>query len=544
MQNSEQHALKHLQERIDGLIRKYKGKKVIFYGAGEFFKALKNKFNLEQFDIIGVSDIKFSQQKIEEYEGYKAIKPTEIGGYKPDVVFISMLHNDIAINFFEQELFQVTGRFEYEKLIEHDYTDFKKNLVKLDVGNKVEEINNANNAVLEKLKSKLENKDEKLKIVFLVSEAAKWNCQSLYDELKREPRLEANITVDKNEIVELNRQKNIERFRKNYNFFRSIDPKASKLYDEKKDESLPIETLDADIIFYQQPWGMIDYPKRVLGRALSVYLPYSFLLTANYNMHYHVPSFHYYLWRYFTQSELHKEIHLSFDPKAENKLFVSGYPKFDVYFDNHIKNPENIWKKNMEKHKEIKRVIYAPHWSFSEKNNLRFGTFSWNYKYFLELAKNNSNIQWIYKPHPILGDKVIEQKLISKKEYEDYVAEWDSLPNARVYNSGNYFDIFKTSDALITDCCSFLGEYLPSVKPVIHLLREGSIGYNEVGQNVVKPYYKASNIQEVDDLIKRVVINADDYLYEKRTEALKYVLPNKEKASVLIKNHLKEVFSI
>jgi len=250
-------------------------------------------------------------------------------------------------------------------------------------------------------------------------------------------------------------------------------------------------------------------------------------------MHYHVPSFHYYLWKYFTQSEAHKNLHLSYDPNAENKLVVTGYPKFDVYF-------------NQEKTGQLKnkKVIYAPHWSFSEKNNLRFGTFSWNYRYFLDLAKSNSNICWVYKPHPILGDKVIEQKLISKKEYEEYVAEWDSLPNAEVYNSGNYFDIFKSSDALITDCCSFLGEYLPTGKPVIHLLRADSAGYNEIGAKIVENYYKAANIQELDDLVKRVIINDDDYLYKERTEALKYVMPNKQKASTLIKNYIKEQFGI
>jgi len=46
-------------------------------------------------------------------------------------------------------------------------------------------------------------------------------------------------------------------------------------------------------------------------------------------------------------------------------------------------------------------------------------------------------------------------------EVESYYAEWHNLSNGFVYDEGDYFNIFKSSDALITDCGSFLAEYLP-----------------------------------------------------------------------------------
>ena len=52
-------------------------------------------------------------------------------------------------------------------------------------------------------------------------------------------------------------------------------------------------------------------------------------------------------------------------------------------------------------------------------------------------------------------------------EYDEYVAQWNNLPNAYLYNKGNYIELFKTSDLLITDCSSFLLEYMPTLKPII-----------------------------------------------------------------------------
>lgn len=102
------------------------------------------------------------------YKGYKAIPPTEIHKYNPDAVFISIFNNDTAISFLSRNFFKITGSFKYEKLIEQDYTVLKKDLVKPGSVNLIEEISRANNEVVEKIKLKLQNKNEKLKITFLV----------------------------------------------------------------------------------------------------------------------------------------------------------------------------------------------------------------------------------------------------------------------------------------------------------------------------------------------------------------------------------------
>ena len=48
---------------------------------------------------------------------------------------------------------------------------------------------------------------------------------------------------------------------------------------------------------------------------------------------------------------------------------------------------------------------------------------------------------------------------------DDYFFKWESLPNARVHEDIDYYDLFATADAMITDCVSFRAEYLFANKP-------------------------------------------------------------------------------
>jgi len=408
---------------------------------------------------------------------------------------------------------------------------------------KAKNVAELNIKTLNRIKNKLNNPDEKLNIIFLVNEKGKWSSQSLFNEFKKENRINVRIVVDICPYKSLAGHIKKEYFFQDYDFFKSIDKKAINLYAKKIFKQLYFKALHPDIIFFEQPWGIGHYASKMKGKALCVYLPYSFLLTANNSMHYNLRSFHPFLWKYFTQSEEHKNLYLSFDKEAEDKLVVAGYAKLDVYFDNDEIDDTNLWKITKKENPNIKRVIYAPHHSFN-KDSLGLSTFDWNNQYFLSLAKENKNIQWIYKPHPALKHRVIKYKLMREKEYDDYVAQWDSLSNAKVFDSGNYFDIFKTSDALITDCASFLAEYLPVKKPIIFIDSKKSIGFNPIGEKITENYYIASNIEELNDIIEKVIIEGDDYLQDKRMESLKYVMPNNDKSSIFIKNYLKEIVGL
>ena len=53
----------HAQRQINKLARKYKNKKIVIYGAGEYFQILKNNFDLSNLNIVGIADKKFETSK-------------------------------------------------------------------------------------------------------------------------------------------------------------------------------------------------------------------------------------------------------------------------------------------------------------------------------------------------------------------------------------------------------------------------------------------------------------------------------------------------
>ena len=68
----------HAQRQINKLARKYKNKKIVIYGAGEYFQILKNNFDLSKLNIVGIADKKFETSKDSNPTPYLALAPEEL----------------------------------------------------------------------------------------------------------------------------------------------------------------------------------------------------------------------------------------------------------------------------------------------------------------------------------------------------------------------------------------------------------------------------------------------------------------------------------
>lgn len=391
-----------------------------------------------------------------------------------------------------------------------------------------------NRLVEDRIRSEVRN-GRRLRVAFLVSDRSKWNADSLLEEMRR-VGWSTRLYLCLKKVNYAGRDDRIQTYEAERRYFANIDPGLVELYDPVEDLEVPVEDkVEADIIFYQQPWGMKDFPRRMLGRALGAYMHYGFMLMANHGMHYNIGGFHPYLWRYFTQTEAHRILHLKHDPSAYDKLVVTGYPKLDVYLSELPDGLPAIWP---VPDPSVRRIIYAPHHSL-QKNSLRMATFPWNHKFILDLARNTPQLQWVYKPHPNLKYNVSRSKLMTRDEYLQYEEAWSKLSNATVYDHGQYFDIFRTSDALITDCGSFLAEYLPTGKPIIWLASADSVGFNPVGASLAEAFYQVRSLPELQSVFDKVVIGRGDYLESVRLRAAQRLFPQNGKAATAVVEHLR-----
>ena len=147
-------------------------------------------------------------------------------------------------------------------------------------------------------------------------------------------------------------------------------------------------------------------------------------------------------------------------------------------------------------------------------------TFHKNFKFFLDFAKTHPHLSFIFKPHPALKNACVQFGLMSEVEYNNYLDEWRNLPNSDVYEGGRYFELFKTSDVLVTDASSFPAEYFPTRKPIIFLERKDKAPLDAFGKKLFLGIYSLYDICEFENLLNKILF-VDDSLKPVREKIFK-----------------------
>lgn len=398
-----------------------------------------------------------------------------------------------------------------------------------------------NQEVVERVRLAIASTGRKVKVGFLVCEREKWNGDQLLRELENSGNFDCSFAVHlSSTAARLPHEERASDYEEQVTYFKTKGKVEFDLFDPERNQSFAIEDTDYDVLFIQQPWGAKDFPRRLVGRTLCVYMHYGFMMMANHGMHYNISTFHSYLWKYFTQTESHRRLHIQNDPSANDKIVVTGYPKLDVYFEKEpARTAVPAWKNHSDPFR--RRIIFAPHHSV-ERNSLGMATFRWSGLELSSLRSEHQEIDWIYKPHPRMSLALQRAKFMLAEEYDAYVQEWDQGENSSVYDDGDYFDIFRSSDALITDCGSFLAEYLPTGKPIIWLVSEETIGLNSVGKFISEGFYQAWTAEELRQVFQYVVVEGNDPLYEVRRRAIDEIIPGDQTSSKEVANYLQNAF--
>lgn len=370
----------------------------------------------------------------------------------------------------------------------------------------------------------------KIRVLFYVTENSKWRYQSLYEELARDEHFEPFVCVSVLTSVHKGEDKTRYNIEENYNFFKTRDMQVVISYKDGK--YIDFSKFHPDIVFYEQPYDLpsLYKPYRVSRYALACYCDYGLQLVDDDNNY--TQNFHRLLWKFFVDSPLNIPRYESYRKGNSKNCFVKGYVKFDAYLDYKDIDIKKVWKEP-----DKIKIIYAPHHSF-EFDGLRFATFQWSGKEILEFAKNNPNTTWVFKPHPRFKFALLKNRIMSEEEIENYYNEWEKV--GKICSDSNYFDFFNTSDLMITDSCSFLGEYLLTKKPLFRLLNSDSMSLNDFGKKLSGAIYESYNFEEFKKLYEDVIINKNDYKYEKRLETLKYLIDFKEKSANKICEELKK----
>lgn len=348
----------------------------------------------------------------------------------------------------------------------------------------------------------------KLRVIFLLSEPSKWKCQRVYDAMLKSSFYDPFVAPTAMDFGFLDASCQPAKVRHCVDFFRR---KGVRVLEAASSEAktVSLNVFRPDIVIYQQPGGIAvnQSPLAVSRYALTFYVPY--YMPAYPFPHAQVSSrFHRTLFGNFLEGKDWVDCFRETVPFLwmGSRMYVGGCPlREDISAALEQETKENL-------------VIYAPHWSIPgvAPRGHCYSTFLVTGRPILEFARRHPEIHWVFKPHPVLKDKLIQSGLWSEREVEGYFKEWGQI--GEVCDSGDYVRLFARSRAMITDCLSFLSEYLVTNRPLIRLEPVDECWeMKPPAKRKLDGMYRVRDVSELEDVLRRVVVGGEDYMSEKRS---------------------------
>lgn len=388
-------------------------------------------------------------------------------------------------------------------------------------------------------------KKQEKKIVFLLKDSAEWSCEELYKRFNETSGYEVCVAVAP--FFAGSQQAVSKMYLDTVQYFRERKIDTVEMYDIQKNRYKSWEEIGMpDIVFHLNPHykafaessNICNFPLSIL----NVYIPYGIMIYGNVRQQYNQLS-HMLYWKIFCETPLHKEMASKYADIGDINVVCSGYVKMDTFFDTCLQEKRKIWKISPRAdEKKIKKIIYAPHWSIKDAVT-GFGNFDKIYKSLYEyVKKNETSTSWVFRPHPMLRVGAVQQGIFkSEEEYEEYLEMWRQLPNAQVIENGMYTDIFESSDAMILDSISFLGEYIYMHKPMLFLTRDRNT-FNDFGKELVRVLYKTDggNLEGIKNFVEKNVIGNEDPMKERREEFFEKYMDYRNQNGMLASEYIKQ----
>lgn len=347
-----------------------------------------------------------------------------------------------------------------------------------------------------------------VKVVFFAMSVSMWRYQHLYELMSRDSRFETHIVISPSIDYAREQQQRDAQALRNY-----FNEHGTPFVDFDLDCAVDVKSrFDPDVVFYPQPYEHLLTPKHdctAYYDRLVCYYPYAFWTSKgkwSYNFH-----FHNLAWRLYYSTRMHlKEAQNTACNRGRN-VRVVGYPNADDYLKQDFN--ESVWKLINDGVRR-KRIIWAPHYSITPEFGLvprsQFLSLA---EPMLRLAREQHDaIQVAFKPHPRLLTELYRHPEWGRERADAYYRSWAEGENTQV-ETGEFVDLFMTSDAMIHDSGSFAVEYHYSLNPVMFTspdLEPLLATQSEFGRTAYKLHYQGRDMSEVEAFVRDVVLGGHD----------------------------------
>ena len=347
-----------------------------------------------------------------------------------------------------------------------------------------------------------------IRVAFIVQMAEIWD--------KEEPVYEAMLTDDRFEptlIVVPPYDQVQERVTTCYddNFFLEQYPDAVKGYDNGK--WIDLKQQQYDYIFLQRPYDHY-LPAGFRGSDIVAfskvcYIPYGFSSADVFNEGNTNKSFFRNVYMSFMESDYMAKL-LQYQyrfplEKSTHHVLSLGYPALSPY----LAFPDI---------NQLTRILWTPRWSFSP--TIGGSNFLIYKDTFVELAAQNPQCQFVFRPHPLMFGEILRQGIMTQTDIDDYLAILRE--NKVVYDYGTpLLETLLDTDLLITDFSSIIIQFFLTKRPIIYC--PSCIVLNETIEQLKEGMYLANTPEELIRITNDLV-DQKDPLKENRLR----IINNKE----------------
>ncbi|MDR2781952.1 MAG: hypothetical protein LBB21_05900 [Holosporaceae bacterium] len=369
------------------------------------------------------------------------------------------------------------------------------------------------NKVLINLRKKVERK-EKVRVGFLVIFDSVFSARSLYEEMLSNDFFDPFIVV----MPDVARSEMLQTFNDSYESLSKQYSDVRKGYDPLTGNFTDFSD-DMDMAYFDNPYDCmaheffsINYLRK--KDILLFYINYGYMLTKYSRTVFALQEYSYF-WRIFIETESILEDLKKYQIINGKNAVVTGYCKMDYLAGEKIEQ------------RTRKTIILAPHHSIVPNTLIFLSEFLRYSDFFLELPNLYPDINFVFKPHPLLFKTLRKDEFWGTEKVDNYLSKLKSFDNVIYRGTGPYFDLFANSDAIIHDCGSFLAEYLFTERPACYMLKnveqiEAMLG--DTGQKCLENCYHAFNENDILHFINDIVIKGNDSLKDERIKFMNDVL--------------------
>lgn len=349
-------------------------------------------------------------------------------------------------------------------------------------------------------------RNEKLRVCFLVCDAAMFSAESVYLKMRADSRYETFIAV----APRITRGEKFlrETLHKTVTVLTERYGEVMCLYDPdtKKRESLygKADIVFTTVVYANQTFS--EYTTRSLSDfALTACISYGYSgqLLADTRKMIFTQEFAFF-WKLFVPNAATLALWGEKNPHLKRNLALGGYSKMDRL--------SSIPRKTAGR----KKILICPHHSLGrdEGGGVQLSNFIKYSGFFLELPGRYPDIDFVFRPHPLLFPRLATDAWWGDKKTAEYRAAMEAMPNVEFQSGGDYFETFAKSDAMIHDCGSFFAEYFYTGNPQCYLLEDkGEIDreFTDFGKALHDHVFHAFSENDIVDFIDTVVVaEADD----------------------------------